>query len=74
MIKLLAHLSDGRPLYLFGLSAMNIATLQQGMPILFDLAALGGRGQVAIISGDTEDSMLAELRHLLEAQQRKETP
>ena len=61
MLKALAHTDDG-PLLVFGLSAMNIIRLQEGLPIKINLAELGLKGSMMIFAGDTEASMEQELR------------
>lgn len=52
---------DG-PIIMFGLSAMNIKKLQAGMPIRIDLGKLGVPGHIYLFAGDTEESMLADLK------------
>lgn len=64
MVKLLISREDGRPLYVFGLSAKNIELLLQGNPIAFSLEEMEGEGDVAILYGETEESMVAELREV----------
>jgi hypothetical protein len=51
-------------LYVFGLSAMNIKKLKQGMPIYIKMKDLGvpGNDEVAIFYGETEGAMFKELR------------
>lgn len=61
MIKARAQTKDG-PLLVFGLSAANITKLQEGLPILFSLDIFGMDGRVTIFAGDTEASMLEELK------------
>lgn len=62
MVKLLVRNVDGRPLYVFGLSARNIELLLLGQPVAFSLEEMEGVGDVSIFYGETEASMLAELR------------
>lgn len=65
MIKAKAILNDDRPLYLFGLSAMNLAKLRGGQPIRVVLEDMGGVGEVIIMYGETEQSIAAELADLI---------
>lgn len=60
MLKLKVQTDQGT-LMVLGLSAMNVARLQTGMPIKFDLAPFGFEGSMMIYAGDTESSMLDEL-------------
>lgn len=62
MLKLRITRQDGKPMIILGLSAMNIEKLEDGMPIQFDMAELGLVGTLAIMAGDTEQSMMEELR------------
>jgi len=61
MIK--AKLSDGT--LILGLSALNIAKLKEGMPILFDGRPVGLVGYVAILYGETEDDIMREIHNEL---------
>ena len=61
MLKLKLTKADGSPLYVMGLSAMNIERLQAGMPIPVHLREFGGQGEVLIFAGETEDAMIDEL-------------
>lgn len=51
----------GRTIYVFGLSHENLKRLRDGNPIAFDLATLGGTGQVLIMAGATEHAIADEL-------------
>ncbi len=61
MLTLKMHAGPDGPVIAFGLSAMNIKKLQEGMPIRIDLAKVGIAGHVYLFAGDTEESMLADL-------------
>lgn len=62
MIKAKITGKDGRPIYLFGLSEENVRRMRQKMPVLVDLALLGGPNvQVAITWGETEEEVLKDL-------------
>lgn len=65
MIKAKATLNGNRPLYLFGLSALNLAKLRQGLPIVVALETLGGVGEVLITFGETEADITRELADLI---------
>lgn len=65
MIKAKATLHDGRPLYVFGLSAVNLAKLREGLPIHIDLDSIGGSGEVYIMFGETEDALAAAFADLI---------
>ncbi|MGZ8317525.1 MAG: hypothetical protein ACXWVD_00350 [Telluria sp.] len=60
MLKLKAQGLNG-PITVLGLSQKNIEKLQDGLPIKFDLAELGGEGEMLIFAGSTEEAMLDEL-------------
>lgn len=61
MLKFTVERKEG-PIIFFGLSAMNIQKLQEGKPITINLADLGLKGEVFIFAGDTESSMLEDLK------------
>ena len=61
MLKGRIQRDKGGPLLVFGLSARNIALLQAGRPIQFDLSKLGIEGEIMIFAGDTEESMTKDL-------------
>ncbi len=52
----------GRQVFVLGLSARNIELLRQGKPIPVNLAELGGKGEVLIMYGETEEDIADELR------------
>lgn len=62
MIKAVGNSESGRVLF-FGLSRRNVEKLQEGKPIVVDLADLGLRdgGLVVIAFGETEESIKAEV-------------
>jgi hypothetical protein len=62
MIKFVRTGKDGKPLVGLGLSAANIQKLKEDKPILLDLKELGMEGQLFIFTGDTEQSMLNDLK------------
>lgn len=72
MIKAKAMLKGDRPLYLFGLSAMNLAKLSGGQPIRVLLEGLGGVGEVVIMYGETEADIARELADLIGPETRVE--
>lgn len=57
MLKAKATLADGRPLYVLGLSELNLQRLREGKPIFFDMCEIGGTGQMVIFWGETEVEM-----------------
>ena len=61
MIKAKGTLEDGSPFILLGISRLNVEKLQEGKPMLVDLTQLGLEGQIAIIYGETEDELAADL-------------
>jgi hypothetical protein len=63
MIKARLTTGDGRPLFLLGLSDLNVHRLREKDPILVDLEPLGGPPvSVAILWGATEQAMVDDLR------------
>jgi len=62
MIKARGTTPDGKPVYVLGLSAMNLKLLREGRPIDVDLSVLGGRGHVLLLGGETEEAIVQELR------------
>jgi hypothetical protein len=65
MIKVITRAKNNRLQYIFGLSAMNLVKLKEGLPIHFALEPLGGHGDILIFSGETEAIMCEELLALL---------
>jgi len=65
MIKAKATLKDDRPLYVFGLSALNLQRLREGKPIVIQLESIGGFGEVYITYGETEAAIARELSDLI---------
>lgn len=65
MIKATFTGIDGRPVYLFGLTEMNLNKLRQGKPIAFDLESIGGTGHVTIMYGSTEAEIAHELAEFI---------
>lgn len=65
MIKAKATLLGDRPLYLFGLSALNLQRLREGKPIRVELEEMGGVGEVVILFGETEAAIATELADLI---------
>jgi len=57
-----ARLSNGT--LILGLSRLNVERLQEGKPIHFDGRRFGYPGDIAIVYGETEDSIAAELLEL----------
>jgi hypothetical protein len=51
------------PMYILGIDAGNVQRLEDGKPILVDLATLGGEGRVVVLYGTT----MAHLKRDLEA-------
>jgi hypothetical protein len=67
MIKTIIEAGDGSTTWAFGLSQLNLRKLQEGQPILFDLAQMGLPAQrVMIFYGATEEIMETELRKTFE--------
>ncbi len=62
MVKASILKDDGRHIFVLGLSDGNIKLLRQGKPIPVNLAELGGRGEVLIMWGQTEQHIVDELR------------
>lgn len=62
MIRGRGDREDGKPSFVFGLSAENVKRLKQGSPIHFDLNTVGGEGDVTIFYGETEEEMIKVLR------------
>lgn len=62
MLKMKVSYPDGRPLFVLGLSEMNLRKLRDGDPILVKLATLGGTDDVLIYAGATEKSMMKDLQ------------
>jgi len=70
MIKAKFTMGDGRIGVLIGLSRQNVEQLQAGHPIFFDPAQLAldheaHVGGIAVFYGETEDTMLRDLRGLI---------
>jgi hypothetical protein len=65
MIKAKATLEGDRPLYVFGLSALNLERLRAGRPIVIQLESIGGVGEVYITYGETEADIARELSDLV---------
>lgn len=63
MIKFKAKLDD-KPLYGFGLSFGNLRLLKEGKPIVFDFSEMGGEGKIVIFVGETDQSMVDDLKNL----------
>lgn len=61
MIKAVQYRDDGRHLYLFGLSELNITRLREGKPIAVQLEQFHGKGTVIIMWGETEEAIKLEL-------------
>lgn len=64
MIKARLRGTDGRPLYVLGLSQLNIAKLLKGRPIVFDGGELGLYGRqflIALAANRAEASALSAL-------------
>ena len=64
MIKALAHDTNGKPLYIFGLSDENVERLKKGIPIRVDLAEFESEGTVVIFHGKTEQQMAEDFKRL----------
>lgn len=71
MIKaLFVNNSTGKRTTMFGLSAKNVEKLQQGMPIRIRISEISANGlepddEIVIFTGDTEESMQAEITELM---------
>ena len=65
MIKAKATIKGGRPLYLFGLSELNLQRLREGKPITIQLEPMGGVGEILIMAGETEADIARELADLI---------
>lgn len=61
MLKMSSKKSDGRSLYVFGLSHTNLDRLRKGEPIQLALEPLGGTGEVLIVAGETEATIAQQL-------------
>lgn len=64
MIKALAHDTNGKPLYIFGLSDENVERLKKGIPIRVDLAEFESEGTVVIFHGKTEQQMAEDFKRV----------
>lgn len=62
MLHATAELEDGKKLLIFGLSKLNIERLLEGKPIKTESPTVG---YVMIFVGDTEASMMEELKELI---------
>ncbi len=62
MIKAKSDHPTRGPLFIFGLSAGNVQRLTAGQPIRIVLDEMGVHGEVFIMYGETEQSIIAELR------------
>ena len=60
MIK--ARLSNG--VFLLGIDAENVRRLKADQPILISLSQLGGTDDIAIVYGETLESIVDELKRL----------
>jgi hypothetical protein len=62
MLKASSQTKDGRPVMLFGLSAMNLKRLKEGKPIRINAAAEGlpFAGEILIFYGRTEHDMIED--------------
>ena len=60
MMKAKATLVGGRPLYMFGLTDLNLQRLREGKPIVVHLEEMGGVGELIITFGQTEDDLARE--------------
>ena len=58
-------MKGGRPLYVLGLSALNLQRLREGKPITIELEALGGVGEVLLFAGENEADMARDLAALI---------
>jgi len=65
MIKAKMTLKDGRPLYLFGLSEMNLLKLREGLPMQIKLEPMGGSGEIVIMYGTDEGAIARDLADLI---------
>jgi hypothetical protein len=52
-------------LTIFGLSARNLELLQQGKPIMIDMAELGLAGRTMIFYGQTEEAMKTDIERAI---------
>ena len=66
MIKAKGIDKDGFPIYIFGLSELNVQRLKEGKPVGIDLRELGDRGKVLILYGETEESIRDELLKIID--------
>lgn len=64
MIKATLRGKEG-PIYLLGLSDMNIDKLREKKPLTIDLRELGGTGEVVICWGHTEGDIACDLMELI---------
>lgn len=62
MIKARGTDSEGKTVYIFGLSAGNMDLLLKGRPIEVHLEQLGGQGRVIIVGGLTEEAILDDMK------------
>ena len=58
----MATLADGRPLIVIGLSSKNLDMLRARRPCLINMDELGGKGEVAIMWGETEQAIWDEMK------------
>jgi len=65
MIKASATSSDGRAIYVLGITEESIRRLKRGQGILVQLEPMGGKGEVYIMYGATETAIAAELADLI---------
>lgn len=54
--------ANGRFIIGIGLSRENCKRLLEGKPIAIDMAEMGGKGELLIMAGETEQAMYDELR------------
>lgn len=69
MLKAVAHSDAGETLVILGLSEMNVQKLKEGHPIAVEMEELGFTGKLAIVYGETEDSLAEQFRAHMEIDQ-----
>lgn len=61
MLKIRMSRRDGSPIILLGLSRTNVDRLMTDQPIRFDLKEVGLEGEMIIVGGNDERSIIAQL-------------
>ena len=65
MMRFGAQMPDGRLVFGIGLSRENCRRLLDGKPIAFPLEEMGGKGEILIMGGETEQAMMRQLQEFI---------